>query len=91
MANQQLSDKDTQSQSSKDNKKSSSEEQDILAVMKQLETSMRIDNLNQSKDQLGDLLVMEASMLKKEHGNKKTKNEKDKIVQDCNWSILSEL
>ena len=90
MGNQQLSDKDTHSQSSKDNKKSSSEEQDILAVMKQLETSMRIDSLNESKDQLGDLLVMEASMLKKEHG-KKNKDEKTKLVQDCNWSILSEL
>lgn len=90
MGNQQLSDKDTHSQSSKDNKKSSSEEQDILAVMRQLETSMRIDSLNQSKDQLGDLLVMEASMLKKEHG-KKNKDDKTKLVQDCNWSILSEL
>lgn len=90
MGNQQLSDKDTHSQSSKDNKKSSSEEQDILAVMRQLETSMRVDSLNQSKDQLGDLLVMEASMLKKEHG-KKNKDEKTKLVQDCNWSILSEL
>lgn len=90
MGNQQLSDKDTHSQSSKDNKKSSSEEQDILAVMRQLETSMRVDSLNQSKDQLGDLLVMEASMLKKEHG-KKNKDDKTKLVQDCNWSILSEL
>lgn len=90
MGNQQLSDKDTHSQSSKDNKKSSSEEQDILTVMRQLETSMRVDSLNQSKDQLGDLLVMEASMLKKEHG-KKNKDEKTKLVQDCNWSILSEL
>jgi hypothetical protein len=90
VGNQQLSDKDTHSQSSKDNKKSSSEEQDILAVMRQLETSMRIDSLNQSKDQLGDLLVMEASMLKKEHG-KKNKDDKTKLVQDCNWSILSEL
>jgi hypothetical protein len=90
VGNQQLSDKDTHSQSSKDNKKSSSEEQDILAVMRQLETSMRVDSLNQSKDQLGDLLVMEASMLKKEHG-KKNKDDKTKLVQDCNWSILSEL